>query len=321
MIQNLPTPYNARETLGWLWRNLVGPSRRNPAGVGFLPDDVVLNDIAPRFRAAFIGDIMGLRGRRLLVAAELADFVRDCDALIGNFEGTVTGAPRRAPFDQAHDDDILRALGDLFPPEKTWLSVANNHGGDFGPEAFVQSLATIRAAGFRVFGTADAPGVRVAPELFVSSATRWSNRPCPAISHWDAVNAAESRADALRVFFPHWGYELECYPRPETVAAGRELLAKFDAVIGHHSHTPQPVTAIAEDGDAPARLLAYSLGDFCFFGARFAAYSYGIAVKIDIGRTAAGRWAVGRVQRTFVQNVMADGAVRVEARDAISLFP
>ena len=319
--RRLPSPYNARESAGCLWRNVFGPSRRNPAGVEFLPRDAVLNEIAPRRRVAFLGDVMGLRGRRLEISLELAEFVRDCDALVGNFEGTLTTARRRLPYDQTHDEKIVAGLRDLFPPAKTFLSVANNHAGDFARDVRAASMATLRDAGFTVFGTADEPGVLVAPELFVVAATQWNNRDCPEAAQWDAFAAAALPLGALCAAFPHWGYELECWPRRETVAAGRRLLEKFAAVVGSHSHTPQAVAAAPAVAGAPARLVAYSLGDFCFFGPRFAPYSFGEVVKIEVGPTPAGGLAVGRVQWQFVQSVAAsEDVLRVELRDSIPFF-
>lgn len=65
----------------------------------------------------------------------------------------------------------------------------------------------------------------------------------------------------VNILFPHWGYELETYPRPEIVHLAKTYAREFDAILGHHPHTVQPFTTDRlRYGNRP---IAYSLGDFC----------------------------------------------------------
>lgn len=296
-----PTPYNWRESAGWLWRNLTGPRRADDTGVRFLPAPATLNEIAPRRRLAFLGDVMDPRGRRLAIDPAVADFLADADFLVANFEGTLTAARKSLPFDQVHHPRILAALAEMFPPEKTFLSVGNNHAADFGEAACRASIARLRDHGFRVFGTADEPSAAPCPEVRLLAWTRWSNRRTDFLPLGPEPAMPAAPQDAFTILYPHWGYELEWFPRPETVALGRRLLADCDAVIGHHPHTPQPLTSYPDAASGRKKLLAFSLGDFSFFGLRFAFYRLGLIVKLEIGPTAAGPWAAGRVDRRFTR--------------------
>jgi hypothetical protein len=312
----LPTPYNGRESAGWLWRNLTGPKRADETGVRFLPSPTRLNEITPRLRIAFLGDVMDVRGRGLVFDPAIAEFLTDADFLVANFEGTLTAARKTMPFDQVHRPDTLAALAGLFPPEKTYWSIANNHAADFGEAACRASIARLRERGYHVFGTADEPSAAPCPEVRLIAWTRWSNHASAFLPHGATPDAGLFRPGSFNIFYPHWGYELEWFPRRETVALGRRLLANCDAVIGHHPHTPQPVTSYPDAATGREKPLAFSLGDFSFCGPRFAFYRWGLMVKLEIGPTAAGLWAAGRVDWRFTRcDADTPGLLRVRISD------
>jgi hypothetical protein len=104
---------------------------------------------------------------------------------------------------------------------------------------------------------------------------------------------SQTKPGAFNLLFPHFGYELELFPRPETVALGKQLLRKFDAIVGHHPHSPQPVSA--ESVNEINKLIAYSLGDFS--GALTTKkYQYGIVLKVELGQDGSGEWLLGKVE-------------------------
>jgi poly-gamma-glutamate capsule biosynthesis protein CapA/YwtB (metallophosphatase superfamily) len=265
---------------------------------------------------------MGLREHALDIALEIGAFFRDCDFLVGNLEGVWTNAPRRLPWDQRHDEKIAAALAQLFPPQKTLLSVANNHAADFGPEALATSRAMLRQAGFHVFGVAGLPVHSPTADLHIGAGTLWDNKGGRLTATFDEMVRAAPHLDGMRVAFPHWGFELECYPRRESVEIAAKLLGVVDLIVGHHSHTPQPIAATPAEAGRPTKLIAYSLGDFCFCGPNQRSYAFGEILKVEVGKTAAGRWAVGKVAWQFVESVVMSGqSVRIEMRDACPFFP
>jgi poly-gamma-glutamate capsule biosynthesis protein CapA/YwtB (metallophosphatase superfamily) len=261
----------------------------------------VLNAINARLKLGFIGDLMEMRGRTLQIAPRVHRFFSDCDYLVGNLEGTITAAPKTRLDAQRHDQTLLDAMAGLFPPERTHLSVANNHAGDFAPTIFRSSITCIEDRGFRIFGLRAAPFAEITGGVQIGAASLWSNRPCKEIAPLAVLDECSGNP-TFRIAFPHWGYELEQFPRPDTVRAGHKLLGRYGAVIGHHPHVPQPVTALRH-GSA-VRLLAFSLGNFCT-GLRFQKFRRGVIMKLDVGPGQDTVWRIGAVQwrRTLVEPI------------------
>jgi hypothetical protein len=284
-------PYSLPEALAWVKHNLLGPSQRHRELTASLPPDAMLNPIEPRLTIAFVGDVLPLHGTRLEFGASLRRFLQDADVLVANFEGTVTrGAVKPVFMGQRQTSAVLDLLADLFPPERTVLTCANNHAGDYGWEQFRQSYELLRSRGFLPIGRTDQPAVVVNDEVLIACCTAWSNQPCGYV-------VAENEIDRLRVevpyriLCPHWGYELQAYPHPAQIANARRLLQRWDMIAGHHSHCPQPVTSYANDRGS--QLVAYSLGN-CTFGYRLRHHLRGVVLKIEIGPGADGRWSTGR---------------------------
>ena len=284
--------YGFRETLGWLWRNVWGIRKTNPFGIKPLPQQSNLNTIRPRIRVGFVGDIMNMHSKTLHISHEVQEFIRPCDFLVGNFEATITTARKPGLLAQVHDPSILDSLALLFPPNRTFLSLANNHAGDFPSAIFQESLTTIRQRGFHVFGLLQKPFVDITEHIRVVAVSMWSNQPCPNILPFASLGRYCEPA-AFSIAFPHWGYELELFPRPIIVQTGEQLLHRYDALLGHHSHVPQPLTAFKYLDKV--KLMAFSLGDFCT-GLKIKKYQYGIVCKVEIGPGEDGVWRMGVVE-------------------------
>jgi poly-gamma-glutamate synthesis protein (capsule biosynthesis protein) len=157
-------------------------------------------------------------------------------------------------------------------------NLANNHSGDFGPEALLDSVTRLRDAGIAPVGVgADARaaaepvivernGWRVAVLGFggVVPAADWLAGPRrPGMASGDdtaamtaAVRTASERADLVFVTV-HWGVELDTRPRPDDVARARALIdAGADGIFGHHAHRLQPLDTYG------GRPIAWGLGNF-----------------------------------------------------------
>jgi len=257
----------------------------------------------------FVGDIMDMRGKRLQISPAVVEFFRDCDFVIGNFEATITRAGKRGLAAQVHDPAILDALTELSRPDRTFLSIANNHAGDFPPAIFRQSLDSLRKRGFRVFGLRQEPFADLTGRVRVVAASMWSNHPCSEIAPLASLDASRGAA-TLNIAYPHWGYELEMFPRPAIVCAGKRFLQDFDAVIGHHPHVPQPLVSLKHGNGL--KLLAFSLGDFCT-GLRIEKFQYGIVCKVEMGPGETGLWQISGVHWRYIRtNSHPEGGMRVE---------
>ena len=296
---HITTPYSLKESLGRIKRTIWGLNKNNEENVDYIPKNHIANEITQKYTLSFIGDIMDMKFKNLIIDDSVKKFVRGSDFLIGNFEGTLTS--KKKVMNKRHKPQIMDALETLFSPKKTYLSVANNHSGDFGLLSFSQSVNQLKERDFNVFGTGKKPFVDLAEDIRVTGSTRWSNRPCNYL-----VELEESyqylKEDSCNILFPHWGYELELYPRIETINHGRIILDKFDLLIGHHSHCPQPLSFLPFDNIN--KLIAYSLGDFCsgLGGKKLEMMNYGIIIKTEIGTNPEGKWLVGKVDWSFLKS-------------------
>jgi Bacterial capsule synthesis protein PGA_cap len=294
------SPYNLRETLGYFKRNFLGPVTKNHGLVDYCPQQCELNSIAePKWKIGFIGDIMDMAGHKLRIGDSLKQYLKTCDYLVGNFEATITSA-KGAYMAQRHIPQILDALSELFPPKKTCIGLANNHSGDFGFEIWSDSKRQIEEKGFHVFGSKDTPYIDLENTIRILGATQWSNQPVDYIKRMEA--GLQSGQGMFNILYPHWGYEMELFPRPGTIKKGTQLSLEFDAVIGHHSHIPQPVTTIVVNkAEGPTnQVLAYSLGDFCIHE-KLKHYHYGQVLTITIGSDSRGLWKAGSLDWQFLQ--------------------
>ena len=137
--------------------------------------------------------------------------------------------------------------------------------------------------------------------MFESSPVlKWSNQVCDYVFSLDSLDQSLDFPDQGRfnILYPHWSYELELYPRPETIEQGKTYVEKFDAVIGHHSHVPQPIVQ-ANHNDAKT-IIAYGLGDICI-ARKHKKYQYGIALKFDLGLNKREEWVIGDLEWSFTQ--------------------
>ncbi|MCE2532118.1 MAG: CapA family protein [Acidimicrobiia bacterium] len=157
-------------------------------------------------------------------------------------------------------------------------NLANNHAGDYGADALLDSVGWLETAGVVALGAGADDTAAYAPRVLhtagdvrvafvgASMVVPWgfpaepdrpgiaSARPTTRIV--ESVRAASREADVVIVVI-HWGIERRTCPTSEQFDVTRELLdAGADAVIGHHPHVLQPVEFVG------GKLVAYSLGNF-----------------------------------------------------------
>ncbi len=289
-------PYGLRDAAAWLLHNVAGPSRRHADLTSGVPSGVIANLIRPALTIAFVGDVLPFRGAAYRVSDALRAFLEGTDYLVANFEGTIVEGRRPRPprvfMGQAHSMQVIDFLADLFPPERTVLTCANNHAPDYGRELFERSRALLEARGFVTIGSVDKPAVLIDDAVAVAAGTDWLNRPAAYVQRLDPAPPVLAGA-RFRVLCPHWGYELESFPRPAHVRRAKGLLEGWDMIVGHHSHCPQPISL--HEGPAARHLVAYSLGNFTF-GYNLRHHLHGVVLKVSVGPLGDGTWAAGRVE-------------------------
>ena len=234
----------------------------------------------------FAGDVMLAEtvGRQIAGGtdpfADVSTFLKTADAAICNLECVVatTGVPMEGkPFTFRADPGTLPVLARHF----RIVSLANNHTGDFGREAFLEQLGLLRKHGIAWFGggrncaEARAPhvieihGVRIAllgyndyhPREF-EAGPDWPGIAWAVGAQMEAdIKAARSlhHADVV-IPFMHWGLQYVPENDRQRKLARLMIRAGADAVIGGHPHVTQGVERFR------GRLVVYSLGNFVFNG-------------------------------------------------------
>jgi hypothetical protein len=161
------------------------------------------------------------------------------------------------------------------------LNLANNHSGDYGTAALLDTVRRVRRLGMTPVGaggslaSASAPRVverlglkaafvgfsNILPASFFAGPGRAGTQAATPEAIRGAVRRARRRADVVIATF-HWGVERATHEDARQRAfAAAALGAGATAVIGAHPHVLQP---IRRDG---RRLVAYSLGNFVFSAA------------------------------------------------------
>jgi hypothetical protein len=291
-------PYGLLDGMEWVYNVLISPPSNHCCIKEFIPNNTHLNQIIPKIKIGFIGDIMKLNGIDLKISENIKFFFDDVDFLVGNFEGTIVKNSSKSVFmAQAHSENILETLAGLCPPNRFILSCANNHTGDYGWTDFNSSYQIIQEYGFITMGRRDEPSIVIDGKINIASCTSWSNQKCKFVATTEEAGQYFIDDVAFNILYPHWGYEMQLTPKSHQVQQGRELLSKWDMLIGHHSHCPQPI--VLQENNLRRKLMAYSLGNFCSNNASAGRQS-GMILKVELGPDKSGLWAAGKIQWEFI---------------------
>lgn len=230
----------------------------------------------------FVGDIMLDRVPGAAIAAgadpfaSFAGVLQGADLSIGNLECVI--ATGGQPVEKLY---VFRCHPRNVPLLAAYfgaLSLANNHSGDYGREAFAEQLELLEAGALPYFGggrnlaEAHTPlivernGIRLAllgyNEVELESFAGTEQLPGHAWSHDDRVvadiTAAREQADFV-IVYPHWGREYQSEPSERQRELAHKMIdAGADLVVGGHPHVTQTVEYYRD------KLIVYSLGNFVF---------------------------------------------------------
>jgi poly-gamma-glutamate capsule biosynthesis protein CapA/YwtB (metallophosphatase superfamily) len=218
-----------------------------------------------------VGEYLGRDPEHVLLAPELAEIVREADLFVLNLECCVSARGEPVPGRVFHFRAPPWAAETLARLGVHCVTLANNHALDFGPDALLDTLAHLDAAGIRVVGAGTDRDRARAPVVvdvggFHLAVVAFSDHPAE-----DAADATRSgiayadlgrplpewltelpAADAVLVA-PHWGPNMTSEPPGYVRRAARALIeAGATIVAGHSAHVFH--------GVAPRVL--YDLGDF-----------------------------------------------------------
>jgi poly-gamma-glutamate synthesis protein (capsule biosynthesis protein) len=276
---------------------------------------------------SFVGDVMVAEEPGALIAsgkdpfAGVAKYLTSKSLRIANLECVVAtkGTAEIKPFTFRAEPRTIPAIARYFDG----VSVANNHSGDFGKDAFAEQLDLLEAAHLPYFGggrdlaaahrpwVVERNGIRIAflgyvefkPRSFEASATRpgvaWSGEDEQVLRDIRAARA-EYRAN-LVIPVMHWGWEDEGTPSERQRVFARLMLdAGADMVVGGHPHVTQGAEIYK------GKPIIYSLGNFLFNGFDTEATTTGWLLEAKAGPSGVHSW------RTHVVRLAANGVPRLE---------
>jgi hypothetical protein len=277
---------------------------RRPDAVGVVP----LSEVGPTVAVARVdgvdpvrdrddattllvtGDVMLTRGvpDPAAALAPMRALLRSADLTVGNLESTLStdGPPQQGGDSFGSTPALVPLLEDA---GYDVLSLANNHTGDYGERALVQTVDELRGSRVRPFGAGADLGRAARPAILRADGTSFAFLGFNAIGETPpagagrpgalsvrmpprtgplaesdlarvtkAIRTAHRTADVV-VVMPHWGTQYTHRPDPvERTVARRLVAAGADLVVGGHPHWVQGVGVV---GGVP---VLHSLGNFVF---------------------------------------------------------
>lgn len=260
----------------------------------------------------FGGDVMLDDGPGRLIAAggdpllPIASILQSADVAIGNLETSIARPTTGTPLDNKiytfrSAPNAVNVLKGRF----TAMSVANNHSGDFGRDAFMETLDHLRTAGIGAFGGGanlaeahkpywiEKQGIRIAilgydefkPRSFEAGAN-WPGVAWSEDSHVVAdIRAARAAGADVVIPFMHWGWEREPEPTQRQRDLARIMVqAGADAVVGSHPHVTQGADLVL------GKPVIWSLGNLVFDGFELPAAKTGWLLRMVIDRHGVQNW-------------------------------
>ncbi len=233
------------------------------------------------FTLAAVGDVMLDRGvwRRMQtnghesILAGVREDLRTADITFANLECPLSTVGPHNPSEWCVFRADPRAVDVLLDGGIDVVALANNHSLNSGPEALLQTIEHLEAAGVAYCGAATERDRSWEPCRFEVNGVLLGFVACTDLSFehgsWCKVDsdttefarhiaAAKGQCDVLAVSI-HWGNEYEKVPTERQRQVARAAIdAGADLIIGHHPHTLQ---GVGRHRGAP---ILYSCGNFVF---------------------------------------------------------
>lgn len=264
---------------------------------------------------AFAGDIMLDRGVRnsvnknfggdYSILFEKLGILKKSDIVFANLEGTASDKGRDLGnlYSFRMDPEVVPALRGA---GISILSVANNHVGDWGREAYIDTLARLRENEISYTGggsllEAESPtiiekhGIKIGYLGFSDVGPNYMKATeeedgilLASNPRFDAIVAnAAKQVDHLVVSF-HWGEEYKTkHNSRQEYLAHKAIDAGAKLVIGHHPHVVQDTEVYSPKSctqSSCAGFIAYSLGNFIFDQRFSEATMQGMLLQITLNK-------------------------------------
>jgi poly-gamma-glutamate synthesis protein (capsule biosynthesis protein) len=258
----------------------------------------------------FAGDIMldCLPGKAVERGVDpfsnFTSILQDADFTVGNLECVIANGGTR--LDKKYTFRAHPRCINLLTKYFDAVSLANNHTGDFGDDAFVEQLGLLKQAKLPAFGggmnisqarqplVVKVKDLRLAflgynefkPRSFEATAESpgiaWS---VDEIVLEDIQLAREKYQADIVIPFMHWGWEMETEPNDRQREFARKMIdAGADAIVGAHPHCTQGTDTYR------GKPIIYSLGNFVFDGFEAGIGRRGWLLRLEIDRQGVRKW-------------------------------
>ena len=191
------------------------------------------------------------------------------------------------------------------------VGLANNHSGDYGPQAFAQMLGLLKQSGLGYYGGGhdlkeahkplilERQGLRIAilgydefqPRNFEADHDR------PGVAWSEDEQVVRDIQDARRVWnadvvipVMHWGWEEPRANSRQRALARLMIDAGADAVVGGHPHQLQ------DTDQYKGKPIFYSLGNFVFEGFPDPVNNIAWVVRLSVDRKGVRAWQAHQIQ-------------------------
>jgi hypothetical protein len=251
----------------------------------------------------------------LMLLEPMHGILQKGDIVFGNLEGTVLNAGGKVKKCSDSTKCYAFRQPEYFIPQLkaagfNFLSLANNHMGDFGEEGRTNTQRVLREAGFRYAGLETCPwdtlsvkGIKVGMTAFAP------NTGCLRINDYDLLRSVvqhlDSICDIVIVSF-HGGAEgssrthitrqKEIFyeeDRGNVYEFARVAIdAGADVLLGHGPHVTRAIDHYK------GRFITYSMGNFCTYGRFNLSGVSGMAPLFELKLTRNGEFVSGRVIST-----------------------
>jgi poly-gamma-glutamate synthesis protein (capsule biosynthesis protein) len=269
----------------------------NPGAPGAAPREAVAlsasssasvtGTVVPTITVSAVGDICFASAPGRLIRAKgptapfaaIAGLLRAATVTVGNLECVLSKRGSPIAGKEFTFEGSPSAVQGLTHAGFDLLGLANNHSGDYGRTAMLDTIANLDAAGLAHAGAGRDRAAALKPAVIVrdgariaflsfcqigpSSFAATTHGPGTAYTLTmrtvtSAIRAARTQADYVIVMF-HWGVETKTTPSSRQVTFGHAAInAGADLVLSSHPHVIQGVEFYK------GKLIAYSLGNFVF---------------------------------------------------------
>ena len=261
--------------------------------------------------------------------SDVKDLVSGADIAMTNLEcvvstrGTFGDKGERRPFLYRGRPELLDIITEV---GFDVVTVANNHSGDYGPEAFLEELELLQATGIAAVGggrnkaEASTPTYVQAGDVIVAfigleyrfpsfAATDTSPGNFHAKEYSDMENAlkepiavARKHAD-LVVFSPHWGNNWTEAPTEERRKLARAIIDMgVDAILGHSAHHIHGIEIYK------GRPIVYDMGSFFFDTVMQKRLRFGAGYLLTFNKTGFTKLTIHPLQLRSNRTVFAKGS-------------